>query len=121
VFQVTRVNAAPREIKVHLQPTSDWTVPLGGVGEPGFLPIAPVLCNAIFATRASESASFPSAISSRAPKASGRPFRRIRLCVPFARIIYRAHPSPRTGYQSRHRELNDPGWVCIETLKATLR
>lgn len=47
-FQVTRVNAAPREIKVHLQPTSDWSVPLGGVGEPGFPPIAPALCNAIF-------------------------------------------------------------------------
>jgi hypothetical protein len=27
VFQVTRVNAAPREIKVHLQPTPDWAVP----------------------------------------------------------------------------------------------
>jgi isoquinoline 1-oxidoreductase subunit beta len=48
-FQVTRVNAAPREIKVHLQPTSDWSVPLGGVAEPGFPPIAPALCNAIFA------------------------------------------------------------------------
>jgi isoquinoline 1-oxidoreductase beta subunit len=34
---------------VHLQPTSDWSVPLGGVGEPGFPPIAPALCNAIFA------------------------------------------------------------------------
>jgi isoquinoline 1-oxidoreductase beta subunit len=48
-FQVTRIDAAPREIKVHLLPVSDWTVPLGGVGEPGMPPIAPALCNAIFA------------------------------------------------------------------------
>src|ERR1700730_6624183 len=36
-------------------------------------------------------------------------------------IIYRAHPPPRPGYQSRHSELNDPGWVYIETLTTTLR
>lgn len=59
MFQVTRVNAAPREIKVHLQPTSDWTVPLGGVGEPGFPPIAPVLCNAIFAATGKRIRQFP--------------------------------------------------------------
>jgi isoquinoline 1-oxidoreductase beta subunit len=48
-YQVTRINAAPRQIKVHLLPASDWSVPLGGVGEPGLPPIAPALCNAIFA------------------------------------------------------------------------
>jgi isoquinoline 1-oxidoreductase beta subunit len=48
-YQVTRINAAPREIRLHLLPTSDWSVPLGGVGEPGLPPIAPALCNAIFA------------------------------------------------------------------------
>jgi len=48
-YQVTRIDAAPRQINVHLVPTSDWSVPLGGVGEPGLPPIAPALCNAIFA------------------------------------------------------------------------
>jgi len=48
-YQVTRIDAAPRQIKLHLLPASDWSVPLGGVGEPGLPPIAPALCNAIFA------------------------------------------------------------------------
>jgi isoquinoline 1-oxidoreductase beta subunit len=48
-YQVTRMEAAPREIKLHLLPASNWSVPLGGVGEPGLPPIAPALCNAIFA------------------------------------------------------------------------
>jgi len=33
---------------VHLLP-SNFEVPLGGVGEPGTPPVAPALCNAIFA------------------------------------------------------------------------
>jgi isoquinoline 1-oxidoreductase beta subunit len=48
-YQVTRISEAPREIRVHLLPASDWTMPLGGVGEPGVPPIAPAICNAIFA------------------------------------------------------------------------
>jgi len=48
-YQVTRMAEAPREIRVHLLPASDWSQPLGGVGEPGLPPIAPALCNAIFA------------------------------------------------------------------------
>jgi len=48
-YQVTRMDASPRDIRVHLLPSSDWSVPLGGVGEPGVPPIAPALCNAIFA------------------------------------------------------------------------
>jgi isoquinoline 1-oxidoreductase subunit beta len=48
-YRVTRMNEAPSEIRVHLIPTSDWTLPLGGVGEPGVPPIAPALCNAVFA------------------------------------------------------------------------
>ncbi len=48
-YQVTRMQQAPRDIRVHLLPGSDWSVPLGGVGEPGVPPIAPALCNAIFA------------------------------------------------------------------------
>jgi len=48
-YQVTRMAEAPREIRVHLLPAADWSQPLGGVGEPGLPPIAPALCNAIFA------------------------------------------------------------------------
>src|SRR5438105_4772271 len=47
-YQVARINAAPRDIRVHLI-ASDFAMPLGGVGEPGVPPIAPALCNAIFA------------------------------------------------------------------------
>jgi isoquinoline 1-oxidoreductase beta subunit len=46
---VMRMNESPSDIRVHLIPPADWTVPLGGVGEPGVPPIAPALCNAIFA------------------------------------------------------------------------
>jgi len=48
-YQVTRMADAPRDIRVHLLPATDWSAPLGGVGEPGLPPIAPALCNAIFA------------------------------------------------------------------------
>jgi isoquinoline 1-oxidoreductase subunit beta len=47
-FPVMRMSEAPREIRLHLQPAS-FDVPPGGVGEPGLPPIAPALCNAIFA------------------------------------------------------------------------
>jgi isoquinoline 1-oxidoreductase beta subunit len=43
-----RHNEAPREIRVHLAP-ADYSVAPGGVGEPGLPPVAPALCNAIFA------------------------------------------------------------------------
>jgi isoquinoline 1-oxidoreductase beta subunit len=42
------MNEAPLEIRVHLLP-SNFDVPLGGVGEPGTPPVAPALCNGIFA------------------------------------------------------------------------
>jgi isoquinoline 1-oxidoreductase subunit beta len=48
-FEVTRIDAAPKEINVHLMPAGDYSQPLGGVGEPGVPPIAPALANAIFA------------------------------------------------------------------------
>ncbi|MEP7243631.1 MAG: xanthine dehydrogenase family protein molybdopterin-binding subunit [Gammaproteobacteria bacterium] len=48
-YQVTRMNASPRDIRLHLIPASDYSMPLGGVGEPGVPPVAPALCNAIFA------------------------------------------------------------------------
>jgi isoquinoline 1-oxidoreductase subunit beta len=47
-YQITRMAAAPRQIRVHLAP-GDFSQPLGGVGEPGVPPVAPALCNAIFA------------------------------------------------------------------------
>jgi isoquinoline 1-oxidoreductase beta subunit len=47
-YEVTRMPAAPREIRVHIVP-GDYSKPLGGVGEPGLPPILPALCNAIFA------------------------------------------------------------------------
>jgi isoquinoline 1-oxidoreductase beta subunit len=45
---VTRIDAAPKEIHVHIMPAGDYSQPLGGVGEPGVPPIAPALTNAIF-------------------------------------------------------------------------
>ncbi len=48
-YRVMRMNEAPTETRIHLLPFSDWSAPLGGVGEPGLPPIAPALCNAIFA------------------------------------------------------------------------
>ena len=48
-FRVARMNEIPRDIRVHLIP-ADFATPLGGVGEPGVPPIAPALCNAIFAS-----------------------------------------------------------------------
>ncbi len=48
-YRVTRMDTAPRDIRIHVVPATDWNMPLGGVGEPGVPPIAPALCNAIFA------------------------------------------------------------------------
>ena len=47
-YEILRMNATPRAIHVHLVP-GDYAKPMGGVGEPGVPPIAPALCNAIFA------------------------------------------------------------------------
>lgn len=48
-YEVTRLDAAPRDIRVHLVGGGDWSMPLGGVGEPGVPPVLPALTNAIFA------------------------------------------------------------------------
>ena len=47
-YQIARIDEAPREIRVHIVP-STFDVPPGGVGEPGVPPFAPALTNAIFA------------------------------------------------------------------------
>jgi isoquinoline 1-oxidoreductase beta subunit len=47
-YQIVRIDEAPREIRVHLVP-STFDVPPGGIGEPGVPPFAPALTNAIFA------------------------------------------------------------------------
>jgi isoquinoline 1-oxidoreductase beta subunit len=47
-YELLRMNAAPKEIRVHMIPGS-YAAHLGGVGEPGVPPIAPALCNAVFA------------------------------------------------------------------------
>ena len=47
-YEVTRMPAAPRLIRIHIVP-GDYAKPLGGVGEPGVPPVPPALCNAIFA------------------------------------------------------------------------
>ncbi|MEZ0171256.1 molybdopterin cofactor-binding domain-containing protein [Microvirga sp. TS319] len=48
-YELTRIDAAPKELQVHLLPSSDYRLPLGGVGEPGVPPVAPAIANAVFA------------------------------------------------------------------------
>ena len=45
-YPVCRMDDAPEEVKVHIV---ESTAPPAGVGEPGVPPIAPAICNAIFA------------------------------------------------------------------------
>ena len=55
-YKVLRMNAAPREIRVHLTHSGG---PIGGVGEPGVPPVAPALANAIFAATGKRIRSIP--------------------------------------------------------------
>ena len=48
-YELTRIDAAPAEIRTHLVNTTSFDKPMGGVGEPGVPPVAPALANAIFA------------------------------------------------------------------------
>ncbi|MEW6688640.1 MAG: molybdopterin cofactor-binding domain-containing protein [Pseudomonadota bacterium] len=48
-YELTRIDAAPREIRAHLVVPTGYDKPLGGVGEPGLPPVAPALTNAIYA------------------------------------------------------------------------
>ena len=56
---MTRIDSAPREIRVHLLPGQDYGQPLGGVGEPGVPPVAPALANAVFAATGKRIRSLP--------------------------------------------------------------
>ncbi|MFO1329222.1 MAG: xanthine dehydrogenase family protein molybdopterin-binding subunit [Rubrivivax sp.] len=47
-FELARIGNSPVDIRVHIMP-GDYAQPLGGVGEPAVPPIAPAICNAIFA------------------------------------------------------------------------
>ena len=55
-YPVLRMNAAPRELHVHLAPSGG---PPGGVGEPGVPPVAPALANAVFAATGKRIRSLP--------------------------------------------------------------
>jgi isoquinoline 1-oxidoreductase beta subunit len=48
MYLVPRITEAPTQIHVHILP-GDFNKPIGGVGEPGVPPIAPAICNAVFA------------------------------------------------------------------------
>lgn len=47
-YLVPRIGKAPKQIRVHAV-NNNLETPIGGVGEPGLPPIAPAICNAIFA------------------------------------------------------------------------
>ncbi|MDO6806515.1 hypothetical protein Q4595_28920, partial [Wenyingzhuangia sp. 1_MG-2023] len=47
-YLVPRHSQVPKEIHIHAV-NDRLDVPIGGAGEPGVPPIAPALCNAIFA------------------------------------------------------------------------
>jgi isoquinoline 1-oxidoreductase beta subunit len=62
-YEVTRIDSAPREIRVHVLSANDYNQPLGGVGEPGVPPVAPALANAVSRPPGSASEPCRSAIS----------------------------------------------------------
>lgn len=57
-YEVLRHNASPRTIRTHLV-NDDHALPPGGVGEPPVPPVAPALCNAIFAATGKRIRSLP--------------------------------------------------------------
>jgi len=57
-YEVLRHSATPPVIRTHLV-NDDYDVPPGGVGEPSVPPVAPALCNAIFAATGKRIRSLP--------------------------------------------------------------
>lgn len=57
-YEVLRHNASPRVTRTHLV-NDDHNLPPGGVGEPPVPPVAPALCNAIFAATGKRVRSLP--------------------------------------------------------------
>jgi isoquinoline 1-oxidoreductase subunit beta len=57
-FLVARINEVPLDVRVHIVP-ADWDVPSSGVGEPPLPPVAPALCNAVFAATGKRIRSLP--------------------------------------------------------------
>ena len=55
-YPVARIHEAPRETHIHIVPSQE---PPAGVGEPGVPPIAPAICNAIFAATGKRVRSLP--------------------------------------------------------------
>jgi isoquinoline 1-oxidoreductase beta subunit len=55
-YLVARIDVAPRELNVYIVPSAGLP---GGVGEPGVPPVAPALCNAIFAATGRRIRSLP--------------------------------------------------------------
>lgn len=58
-YELARIDVAPRDVKIHLVPSTGYDAPLGGVGEPGVPPVAPALANAIFAATGKRMRSLP--------------------------------------------------------------
>ncbi len=58
-YEMARMNTSPRVINTYLVGGEDWSQPLGGVGEPGVPPVAPAICNAIFAASGKRIRSIP--------------------------------------------------------------
>jgi isoquinoline 1-oxidoreductase beta subunit len=58
-YALTRMSEAPAEIHVHAVGADDYTLPLGGAGEPGVPAVAPALVNAIFAATGKRIRSLP--------------------------------------------------------------
>ena len=57
-FQVARMPLAPKLISIHIV-EPEGVDSLGGVGEPGVPPVAPALCNAVFAATGKRIRSLP--------------------------------------------------------------